>query len=57
MMSRLLEKFISALALLLIGAMFAAFFIEFAAGCGETYVDANGVRHAHECVFLKRSPK
>jgi hypothetical protein len=26
--------------------------IEWMAGCGETYVDANNVRHRHECVFL-----
>lgn len=54
-MTSFLEKFLTALALLLLGAMFAVFFLEFAAGCGETYVDANGVRHAHECVFLNRS--
>jgi hypothetical protein len=26
--------------------------IEWMAGCGETYVDANNVRHQYECVFL-----
>ena len=26
--------------------------IEWMAGCGETYVDANGQRHQYECVFL-----
>ena len=25
---------------------------EWFAGCGETYVDSNGVRHNHECLFL-----
>lgn len=28
--------------------------MEWAAGCGETYVDSKGVRHQNECLFLKR---
>lgn len=28
--------------------------MEWAAGCGETYVDAKGVRHQNECLFIKR---
>jgi len=40
-----------ALILLLI-ALFAITLVEWAAGCGETYVDANGVRHQYECVFI-----
>lgn len=43
----------------IIGAVFLAFFvylmIEWASGCGEHYVDANGVSHANECVFSKAS--
>lgn len=26
--------------------------IEWLAGCGESYIDANGVRHINECVFI-----
>lgn len=26
--------------------------LEWFSGCGETYIDANGERHAHECIFL-----
>lgn len=26
--------------------------LEWMAGCGETYIDANGEQHAHECIFL-----
>jgi hypothetical protein len=26
--------------------------MEWMAGCGETYVDANGERHQYECLFL-----
>lgn len=27
--------------------------IEWMAGCGETYITAQGVRHVGECVFIK----
>jgi succinate dehydrogenase/fumarate reductase cytochrome b subunit len=27
---------------------------EWAAGCGETYVDSKGVRHQNECIFIRR---
>ena len=30
----------------------AVMVIEWLAGCGESYVDANGVRHINECVFI-----
>ena len=30
----------------------AVMLIEWAVGCGESYTDANGVRHQHECVFI-----
>lgn len=26
--------------------------VEWAVGCGESYVDANGVRHINDCVFI-----
>lgn len=32
--------------------MWALLLVEWAAGCGESYVDANGVRHQYECVFI-----
>lgn len=53
-MRRFLEWMVQVLAVLLISAALAVVIIEYAAGCGETYVDANGVRHAHECVFINR---
>jgi len=28
--------------------------LEWSAGCGETYIDAKGIRHQHECLFIKR---
>jgi hypothetical protein len=37
---------------LIFGAAFAVLVIEWFAGCGETYIDANGKRHAYGCVFI-----
>jgi hypothetical protein len=28
--------------------------VEWLAGCGESYVDANGVRHQNECVLIPK---
>lgn len=55
-------KFLKALAMWLlqaiIGLVFMGFvglmFAEWMAGCGESYIDAKGVRHQNECLFLKR---
>jgi hypothetical protein len=30
----------------------AVMLLEWMSGCGETYTDANGVTHAHECMFI-----
>jgi hypothetical protein len=42
----------------LIGLALMAFFVvmvaEWAAGCGETYVDSKGIRHQNECIFIRR---
>jgi hypothetical protein len=35
-----------------LGGLFAVLLIEWVAGCGESYVDAYGVRHQYECVFI-----
>lgn len=35
-----------------VSAFFAGVIIEWLAGCGETYVDAQGERHYYECVFI-----
>ena len=41
-----------------IGLVFIGFMVfmmlVWAAGCGETYVDAKGIRHQNECLFIKR---
>lgn len=33
------------------GVILAVLFAEWAAGCGETYVDAKGVHHQNQCLF------
>lgn len=35
----------------------AVFMLEWMAGCGETYIDAKGERHAHECMFIGKPAK
>lgn len=51
-MNELMEAVITGLVVLIAGAMLAVVLIEWAAGCGETYVDAYGQRHAYECVIV-----
>jgi len=48
----LLKFLMCAAAFLLPIVLFAVLVIEWIAGCGETYVDAKGERHAYECVFI-----
>ncbi len=44
-----------------IGLAFIAFVVlmvaEWAAGCGESYVDAKGKTHVGQCIFLDRGNK
>lgn len=35
-----------------IGSVLAIMFIEWMAGCGESYIDAKGVTHANECIIV-----
>ena len=55
-MKRLIELVtlwvIPALLWVCIMALTAVMAVEWMAGCGETYIDANGVEHQNECVFL-----
>ena len=32
--------------------LFAVILVEWAAGCGETYIDARGETHAYQCVLI-----
>ena len=42
---------------LVLAVLVQLIFIEWMVGCGESYVDADGVRHWYECVFLNFNPK
>ena len=48
----ILNYTIGILSMLVFAVFVAVLFIEWFAGCGETYIDANGERHAYECVFI-----
>lgn len=37
----------------LVSALFVIMFIEWAAGCGESYIDSKGVQHSNECIIIK----
>jgi hypothetical protein len=37
-----------------IAIVLAVAILEWFAGCGETYIDSKGKRHAHECLFIGR---
>lgn len=52
-MMRKVLSFIGSVMLMIAFAGFLTVLImEWMAGCGETYVDANGERHQYECLFL-----
>jgi len=51
-MKRLIEGIAVVLATVFFAGLFALVVIEWFAGCGETYIDAKGERHAYECVFI-----
>lgn len=53
-MKRLLTWTAQALLGAAIIALFCVMFIEWMAGCGESYVDAAGATHTNECVFINK---
>ena len=54
----ILKRFFVWLAQAAIGLAFMAFIVlmiaEWAAGCGESYVDAKGKTHINQCLFIKK---
>lgn len=52
----IIKQFFIWLAQAIIGLAFIAFMVlmvaEWAAGCGESYVDAKGKTHLNQCIFL-----
>lgn len=53
-MKKILASVASFLFTGLLGVFFALLLLEWMAGCGETYVDSKGVRHANQCIFLSK---
>ena len=54
---RILRWLFTALMTLLFCIFMAVIVIEWMAGCGESYTDAKGNVHLHECVFINFPPK
>ena len=52
----LFKRVLHVVAKVLLMFLFSAFttllVVEWLVGCGETYVDAKGVRHPYECLFI-----
>ena len=46
------QHVINALAVIAFTGLMGIVLVEWAAGCGETYTDANGVEHKYECLIL-----
>lgn len=47
-----MRKLTELLVLCVFGVIGTFLVLEWFAGCGETYIDSKGVRHAHECFFV-----
>jgi len=54
MLKRLFVWLAQALAGLVLIAFFCLMLVEWAAGCGESYVDSKGITHVNECVFINK---
>ncbi len=52
MKESLSEKVFATLLFALLGVLLAFVLIEWAAGCGEHYIDANGITHQYQCVIM-----
>lgn len=52
-----MQKFIKCLGQVVVTSLISAFivimFIEWAAGCGESYIDSKGIHHSNECIIIK----
>ena len=56
-MKKLFDWVLSALLMLAFCVFMAVIVIEWMAGCGDYYIDAKGVRHLNECIFINFPPK
>jgi len=51
-MRKLIEVLVSILIVTAFSTIMVVAILEWLAGCGESYTDAYGVRHQHECLFI-----
>jgi len=51
-MNRFWEFVVGAVFTVAFSVLLAVIVVEWLAGCGESYVDASGIRHLYECVFI-----
>jgi hypothetical protein len=51
-MKPLLSWLLSAAMMIILASLGAVVILEWMVGCGESYVDANGVRHINECIII-----
>ena len=49
-----MKKFLEYLVGILLAVFMAMLFVEAAAGCGEVYEDARGIKHMQDCVFFNK---
>lgn len=49
---RVAKWLLSAIVVATFALLGAILILEWMAGCGETYIDAKGERHANECLFI-----
>ena len=52
MMRKVLSFIGSAILMVVFAGFLTVLIMEWMAGCGESYIDANGERHQYECLFL-----
>jgi hypothetical protein len=53
-MKTILKTIIQTLFGLALGAFFVLMLVEWASGCGESYVDSKGTTHINDCVFINK---
>jgi len=51
-MKKLLVWMFTSLLMVSFALLLAVVILEWMAGCGESYVDAKGVRHINECIVI-----
>ena len=50
---RIVKLVLTTLITVALSVFFAIMLVEWMAGCGETYIAADGKRYANECLFIK----